>query len=106
MGGELSFPNPFPNEFGIVSKRGVASYRAINSLYQAILLKRYAAGMPSPSVLDIGGGLGRTAYYARKFALRTTPSSTFRRQVLPRPIFWAALLATIRSRCMAKSGQP
>jgi hypothetical protein len=67
MGGELSFPNPFPNEFGIASKRGVASYRAINSLYQAILLKRYAAEMPSPSVLDIGGGLGRTAYYAQRF---------------------------------------
>src|SRR4029453_6461103 len=66
----ISFPNPFPGEFGLVSKRGVISYRAIQSLYQAILLKRFAAEFDAPSVIDFGGGLGRTAYYAHLFGFR------------------------------------
>ena len=70
IGQDISFPNPFPGEFGIATRRGIASYRAINSLYQAYLLKTYSAGLKSTSVLDIGGGLGRTAYYAHQLGFR------------------------------------
>ena len=31
----LRFPNPFPNEYGIESRRGVISYRPPDALYQA-----------------------------------------------------------------------
>jgi len=70
VGTKISFPNPFPREFGLVSTRGVISYRAIQSLYQAIVLKRFAAEFDAPSVIEIGGGLGRAAYYAHVFGLR------------------------------------
>lgn len=70
IGQNIRFPNPFPNEFGILSTRGVVSYRAVQSLYQALLLKDMASVFPSPSVVDIGGGLGRTAFYAHSLGFR------------------------------------
>lgn len=59
--GRIDFPNPFPVESGIDTKRGIASNRAIQAIYQASLLKG--------RVLEIGGGLGRTAYYAHRFGI-------------------------------------
>jgi hypothetical protein len=59
--GPVDFPNPFPGETGTVTKRGIASHRAIHAIYQASLL--------NGSVLEIGGGLGRTAYYAHRFGI-------------------------------------
>jgi hypothetical protein len=59
--GRVDFPNPFPGETGIVTSRGMASFRAIQAIYQASLLKG--------RVLEIGGGLGRTAYYAQRFGI-------------------------------------
>jgi hypothetical protein len=63
----VDFPNPFESEFGLATNRGVASYRSVQALYQAWLAKRLSAG---GSVVEIGGGLGRTAYYAKKFGIR------------------------------------
>ena len=59
--GPVDFPNPFPGETGTVTGRGIASYRAFHAIYQASLLKG--------RVLEIGGGLGRTAYYAHRFGV-------------------------------------
>jgi hypothetical protein len=68
IGMVVDFPNPFPNEFGIRTSRGVASYRTFQSIYQAwrlfCLSKIYGE-----RIVEIGPGLGRTAYYARKFGL-------------------------------------
>jgi hypothetical protein len=66
----LVFPNPFPNECGVKSRRGVISHRAVDALYQAWR----AAGLlgnslDSQRLLEIGGGLGRTAFYARMFGV-------------------------------------
>ena len=64
----LSFPNPFPQEFGVITFRGLASYRAIQAIYQAYridtLSDQYDGG-----IVEIGAGLGRTAYYAFKMGL-------------------------------------
>lgn len=57
----VDFPNPFPGEGGLVTRRGKATDRAINAVYQASLLKG--------KVLEIGGGVGRTAYYAHRFGV-------------------------------------
>jgi hypothetical protein len=68
VGTTIDFPNPFPNEFGIRTSRGVASYRALQSIYQAwrLLCLSKSTGK---CVVEIGPGIGRTAYYARKFGL-------------------------------------
>lgn len=70
FGFELEVPNLFRREFGIASKRGVISYRVPQALFQAWQISRLVSNVPNPRVLEIGGGLGRTAFYARKFGVR------------------------------------
>ena len=64
IGIDLDFPNPFPDEFGLATSRGVASQRALHAIYQAWRLKTLAR-VYGGRVLEIGAGLGRTAYYAK-----------------------------------------
>jgi hypothetical protein len=68
LGITVDFPNPFPNEYGLATSRGLASQRAIHALYQAWRLKTLSA-IYGGKVLEIGAGLGRTAYYARKMGI-------------------------------------
>ncbi|MBS0620854.1 MAG: hypothetical protein JSS61_05300 [Verrucomicrobia bacterium] len=69
LGMEIHFPNPYPGEQGLVTVRGIASDRAIQSLYQAWRIKQLLIGVPSPKVLEIGARQGRTAYFARQFGI-------------------------------------
>lgn len=68
LGFELDFPNPFPEEFGLVTSRGIASERAIFAVHQAYRLKQLTEQYGS-RVVEIGAGLGRTAYYARRMGI-------------------------------------
>jgi hypothetical protein len=70
LGFRIDFPNPFPNEFGLATRRGIAGYRAINALYQAHRIRTLVARIRNPRILEIGGGTGRTAYYAHKLGLK------------------------------------
>jgi hypothetical protein len=68
----IDFPNPFAGEVGLSTSRGTACYRAVNAIYQALNLTRMgAAALSPPRFLEIGAGMGRTAYYARRFGART-----------------------------------
>jgi hypothetical protein len=70
VGIELSFPAPFPGERGLPSRRGVVIIRALDALYQAWRVsKLVGAGNETARLVEIGGGLGRTALYARAFGL-------------------------------------
>ena len=64
LGRTLSFPNLFRGELGILTCRGIASYRAPQAIYQAWKIKQLLKDVPHPRILEIGAGLGRTAYYA------------------------------------------
>lgn len=68
LGFEIDFPNVFLDEVGLDTERGVACYRAIQSLYQGWRIATVAAEVEvpgqAPSALEIGGGSGRTAYFA------------------------------------------
>jgi SAM-dependent methyltransferase len=68
IGFRVTFPNPFPGEKGLPTSRGVASIRAVQALYQAWLI---ASLIPSRdgSVLEIGAGTGRTAFYATQLGI-------------------------------------
>ncbi len=66
----IDFPNPFPGELGAETSRGIASYRAIQALYQAWRISQLCRGITSPRIVEIGAGLGRTVYYAWRMGLR------------------------------------
>jgi hypothetical protein len=70
FGGRFDFPNPFPGEIGLSTSRGVASYRALQAVYQAGRIVDLLTGGDAPRVLEVGAGLGRTAYYAWQFGIR------------------------------------
>ncbi|HEV7601781.1 MAG TPA: hypothetical protein VGO49_16190 [Bradyrhizobium sp.] len=70
VGFKIPVPNPFPAEYGLITNRGVVSYRVPQALYQAWRISKLVEGMPNPKILEIGGGLGRTAFYARQFGIR------------------------------------
>jgi hypothetical protein len=65
----IKVPNPFPAEYGLVTQAGIMSYRVPQSIYQAWRISQLLRGIPNPRVLEIGGGLGRTAYFARQFGI-------------------------------------
>lgn len=65
----ITFPNPYPDEFGLVTSRGIASDRVNDAMDMALKIKNLVKDVAAPKVLEIGGGLGRVAYYAIQFGL-------------------------------------
>jgi len=70
LGIELVFPNPYPGEIGLQSKRGIVGFRSIQAIYQAWRIAEIAKRDPGFRVLEIGAGLGRTAYFANLFGIK------------------------------------
>ena len=60
IGIALSFPNPFTNEFGIKTSRGLASARAFQALYQSFRIDTILdlIGGDGRNVVEIGAGTG------------------------------------------------
>ncbi|WP_027583953.1 putative sugar O-methyltransferase [Bradyrhizobium sp. Ai1a-2] len=67
---KLKFPNPFPGELGLASSRGIVGFRSIHAIYQAWRIAQLAKGRPDFRVMEIGAGLGRTAYFANIFGVK------------------------------------
>ncbi len=66
------FPNPFLGEFGIESPYGLISYRAIQAFYQSELILRTCNYIDNHHVLEIGAGMGRTAFYSHLKGIQCT----------------------------------
>jgi len=66
--GALRFPNAFPGEHGVLTRAGIASHRAIHAVYGAWRTRELAAEFGS-RILEIGPGLGRSAFFARTMGL-------------------------------------
>lgn len=69
LGYPISFPNPYPNEYGLSTSQGIISYRVPQALYQAWRIKQHVKGIQNPRVLEIGAGVGRTAFFARQLGI-------------------------------------
>ncbi|MDE3749209.1 putative sugar O-methyltransferase [Methylobacterium radiotolerans] len=67
IGAEIDFPNPYPGEIGFGTRRGVVGFRALQAIYQAWRIAQIVKDRPQARILEIGAGLGRTAYYAHRF---------------------------------------
>lgn len=71
FGFEIDFPNPYGNEVGLPTGRGVASYRAVHALYQTWRMVQIVESKPGRRILEIGAGLARNAYYARRAGIES-----------------------------------
>jgi hypothetical protein len=69
IGTNLDFPNPFQREYGLPTTRGIASYRAPHAIYQAWRAQELLRHIGGKNVLEIGAGMGRTAYYAKRMGI-------------------------------------
>jgi hypothetical protein len=69
IGIPVDVPAPFPGDHGLATVRGVVSYRTPQAVYQAWRIRQMTCGIRKPKVLEIGGGLGRTAYYANRLGI-------------------------------------
>ncbi len=56
----LTIPNPFKNTQGLKTSRGILDYRSLQAMYQASRIMR----LKPRRVVEIGGGLGRTAAFS------------------------------------------
>jgi hypothetical protein len=69
----FSFPITFPDPFGAGmssnSERGTINNRGLQALYQAYRMRQVATAFGGSRFLEIGGGMGKTAFYAHKFGL-------------------------------------
>lgn len=60
----VTFPNPFKDEFGLEYCGQLASVRAIYAIYQAHKTSLLAKALGCNSIMEIGAGLGRSAFYS------------------------------------------
>ena len=60
----IKLPNPFPDEYGLETSRGLLAYKIPMALYQAHRLREILRLVKGNRVLEIGAGMGRTAYHA------------------------------------------
>lgn len=67
LGCAVDFPNPYADEIGIRTSRGIASYRPLAALYQAFASIRLVGA--EARMLEIGAGMGRAALYARRMGV-------------------------------------
>jgi len=70
LGVEIVFPNPFPSELGLSTRRGIVGFRSVQAVYQAWRIAQIANHHANFKVLEIGAGLGRTAYFAYQLGVR------------------------------------
>jgi SAM-dependent methyltransferase len=69
IGIRIDFPNPLPREFGLPTSRGIASYRTAHAIYQAWRTRELLRDTKGTRVLEIGAGMGRNAYYAKRLGI-------------------------------------
>jgi len=68
IGIKLTFKNVFPGESGIRTSRGILNEKEIQALYTAYKISKIIK--KNENVLEIGAGLGRTAYYCYLFGIK------------------------------------
>ena len=65
---KLNFKNVFPGESGFLTSKGILNEKEIQALYAAYKISKIVN--KNQSILEIGAGLGRTAYYCNLFGIK------------------------------------
>ena len=70
IGLKSDFKNTFSMEKGIDTKYGLVSYATIQQLYHALKIFDILKNVQNPKVLEIGAGIGSSAYHAWNFGIK------------------------------------
>jgi hypothetical protein len=92
IGSEIRCPNPFPGEFGLRTSRGVLAYKVPMAIYQAHKLRSLSRMANGARILEIGAGMGRTAYYAKALGLTDYTTVDIPMGIVAQACFLAAAL--------------
>ena len=67
-----NFPNIFQGEFGLKTDLGIVSFAPIQQMYHAMKILEFSKSynFENARVLEIGAGLGLSAYHARNFNIK------------------------------------
>lgn len=69
-GFRVEFPILSENDLGLGTSRGLVTERAVQAVYQTCRISLFCHDIEAPRILEIGAGLGRTAYYSWQRGLR------------------------------------
>ncbi len=69
LGFNILFINPFPDEYGLKTSRGIIGYHVPMAIYHAIKAKEIYNLIKGKNILEIGAGVGRTAYFSYKMGM-------------------------------------
>jgi hypothetical protein len=92
LGCKVQCPANFTNEFGLVTRRGLVTYKLPISVYHAHRLKQISRLVGGEKVLEIGPGMGRVAFYARSIGLTDYTTVDLPLGVVGQAIFLSAAL--------------
>lgn len=72
LGYKTDFPNIFEGEFGLKTSLGVVSFAPIQQMYHAMKILEFSKtyNIKNPRILEIGAGLGLSAYHTRNFNIK------------------------------------
>ena len=57
LGFVISFPNPFPLEYGLVSSRGIIGHRVPAAIYHSLKVRELTKIVNGNKIVEIGGGV-------------------------------------------------
>jgi len=67
---KTNFPNIFKGEFGLKTNYGLVSFAPIQQMYHALKILELKKNYNIESVIEIGAGLGLSAYHSRSFGIK------------------------------------
>jgi hypothetical protein len=70
MGIPIAPPDVGVGRYGLRTSRGIFNYRDVQALFTAWRIKELLKKSTNPCVCEIGGGLGKVAYYCRRLGIR------------------------------------
>jgi hypothetical protein len=70
MGIPIGPPDVGVGRYGLQTRRGIFNYRDVQALFTAWRIKQLLKKSTDPCICEIGGGLGKVAYYCRRLGIR------------------------------------